>query len=248
MLRFLRRPLELFRRPRIIVQQNGSLEQIRDAEYPLVMVPFHGTMVPVVLRKLTQSQIRACGDFSLIQTFEDKVRAKSSNLTMGEINAYAKRYHRIAEAALVEPTYDEILGIFSADSVVLAARVKLDELGSMLEETPRGPKRAALEEEIESMRIWCDLVLPIDFLSAIMSYALDIEASDIGEVTTEVMLDIAILAERGSDNPADHLDGRFTPFMKDDINRRAWTVYGQWREKNTPPEQRARRRKVIGGR
>ena len=246
MLTVLRRVREWIRRP-VVVVKPSAVEMIADAQYPIVAVPFHGTIVTVKLRKLTQAQIRACGDFSLIQTFEDKVRAQSANLTMREINAYASRYHAIAEAVLVAPTYAEIMGIFDADSLVLASRAKLAELAVTLQGAPKGPRRAALQEEIEAARIWCDLVLPVDFLSAVMSYALGLEASDIDTLTREMLLDAAILAERGSDNPADHLDGRFTAFMRDDINRRAWAIYAEWRETNAPREQGARRLKVPRG-
>jgi hypothetical protein len=167
---------------------------------------------------------------------------------MRETGAYAKRYHAIAEASLVAPSYHEIMALFDSDAKVIETRAKLDECEAMLHEAPNGPKRYALEEEIEGYRIWCDLLLPEDFLSRIMTYALQLDDSDIDQVTTEVLLDCAILAERGHNDPAAHLDGRFTPFMRDDINRRAWMIYHEWREANPPPEQRQRRLKVPSGR
>jgi len=225
--------------------QHTALDDIADAAFPIVTVPFHGTTVPVKLRELTQVQIRACGDFSLIKTFEDKVRAMSGKPTMSEINAYSERYHRIAEAALVAPSYDQIMGLFDRDQKVAAARKECDRLDALLAQAPKGPKRAALEEEIQSLRIWSDLILPEDFLSAVMSYALGLDKSDIDEVTDDVLLDAAILADRGKDNPSDHLDGRFTPFMRDDINRRAWIAYNKWAETHRPKDAK---RKVPSAR
>lgn len=234
MLGFLRRLTEL-RRGRVVVQHT-PLDDFADAAFPIVTVPFHGTTVPVKLRELTQVQIRACGDFSLIKTFEDKVRAMSGKPTMAEINAYSERYHAIAEAAMVAPTYDQLLGMYDRDAKVRSARKKLDQAEKLLAKTPKGPQRAALEEQVQSLRIWTDLILPEDFLSAVMSYALGMDKSDIDDVTDDVLLDAAILAERGKDNPADHLDGRFTPFMRDDINRRAWSAYSKWMDTHRPKD------------
>ena len=239
--------LKSLRRPRIVIERN-ALTDIADAQYAVVVVPFHGTSVTVKLRRLTQAQIQACGDFSLIQTFEDKVRAKSTAFTMREVSAYSERYHSVAEAALVAPTYTEILTIFDGDEMVERARRELDELEEKLLAAPGGGmERAALQEEIESTRMWCDLLLPADFLSAVMAFALGMDTSDIDAVTEEALLDAAILADRGRDNPADHLDGRFTPFMRDDINRRAWVLHNEWVEKRTPPEVKRRRKKVLSG-
>ena len=47
-----------------------------------------------------------------------------------------------------------------------------------------------------------------------------------------MLLEAAILAERGHNNPADHIHGIFTDFMKDDINKRAWILLTEEREKN----------------
>ncbi len=244
---FLRRLTEPFRRRRVVIER-VPLDDFADAKYPILTIPFYGAPVPVKLRELTQVQVRACGDFSLIKTFEDKVRSMSRPPTMQEINAYAARYHRLAEASLVAPTYDEILGLFKSDETVRGSQAKLDELEDNLREASKGPKRAALEEEIESMRVWCELILPMDFLSAIMSYALGLDKSDIQEVSDETLLEAAMLADRGRDNPADHMDGRFTPFMREDINRRAWMALHQWKEAHKPADVKRKKKAVFNGR
>jgi hypothetical protein len=212
------------------VQGQSVLDIIADAQYPIIAVPFAGITVPVKLRELTQIQIQACGDMSLIQTFADKVRQKSSRVRMVDLLQYADRYHKIAELSLVAPTYDQIMRMFDRDRKVADARAQVAELREKLKETPNTAERRALEEEIDGLAIWCDLLLPEDFLGAIMSYALGVDKSDIKEVSEKMLLEAAMLAQRGGDNPADHLDGRFSAFMKDDINRRAWIIYNKWLE------------------
>jgi hypothetical protein len=226
--------LGVFRRStkRRDVRGQSVLDIIADAQYPIVTVPFAGAMVPVKLRELTQIQIQSCGDMSLIQTFADKVRQKSSRVRMIDLLQYADRYHKIAELSLVAPTYDQIMRMFDRDRKVADARAQVEELKAKLRDTPNTSERRALEEEIDGLAIWCDLLLPEDFLGAIMSYALGIEKSDIKQVTEDMLLEAAMLAQRGGDNPADHLDGRFSAFMRDDINRRAWVIHNKWVEKH----------------
>ena len=196
------------------------------------MAPFFGAVVPVMIRELTHGQILSCGDFSLIETFQDKVQAQTKKITMKEIIEYSERQHAIVKEALVSPTYEQILKAFEHDLKIKETKKKLEALKARVEDTPRGPKRADLEEEIASMRVWCEYVLPDDFIAFVVGYSLGIDKSDIKKVSEEMLLNAAILAERGKDNPSDHLDGRFTAFMKDDINRRAWVIHRNWLEEN----------------
>jgi len=197
------------------------------------MAPFFGTPVPVMLRELTQAQIMACGSFSLIETFKDKIerQQKSDNLDLDTVIEYSEKHNEICKRALLKPTYDEIIEMIT-DTKIEEARNKLKELKERIKETPRGEERTKIEHEIDSLRVWTDLILPDDFTSFIVSYTLNIEKSDIKELTREVLLNAAILAEQGHDNPADHVTGKFTDFMKDDINSRAWIILRDAREEN----------------
>lgn len=200
-------------------------KEIEAAAYPVLLVPFHGTPVPVKLRELTQAQLMACGNFSLIETLEDKIRTKTKKIRIGDVIAYAERNHNIVKAALISPTYEQIKKILSQNIKVEEAREKLKELKEKLQHVKKGIQRSALEEEIDCMRIRCSFLLPDDFISYIVCYSLGIDKSDIKEISERMLVDAAILATRGNDNPADHIDGKFTPFMKDDINRRAWYLF-----------------------
>ena len=86
---------------------------------------------------------------------------------------------------------------------------------------PAGPRRTAFERETDGMRVWIDLLLPEDFMAGVVTYALGITKSDIKEVTENALYSAAVLAKIGNDNPADHLHGIFTDYMRDDINLRA---------------------------
>jgi hypothetical protein len=198
------------------------------------MVPFFGTIVPVKLRELTEAQILSCGDFSLIETFEDKIRRKK--IKIKDIVAYSEKNHKILKEALVAPTYDQIYELIGTDPKVEEKKAILSKLEKKLHQCPPGPQRSALTEEINTMKIWCNYLLPDDFISHIVAYSLGIDKSDIKLISENMLLDCAILAEKGHDNPSAHIDGMFTPFMKNDINRRAWHILNE------------KRKEVAGGR
>ena len=216
----------------MISMSTTSKEDLEAAQFPIVFIPFNGTPIAVKIRELTQAQILACGNFSLIETLEDKIRKKSKHIKIRDVIAYASRNHEIVKASLVSPTYDEIFEVVGVDPKIKEAKKKLLELKELLKQTKNDGKRKAIEEEIDSLRIWCEYILPDDFIAHVVSYALCIDKSDIKTVSERMLLDAAILAERGHDNPADHIDGRFTPFMRDDINKRAWSLLAKKRKKN----------------
>jgi len=197
-----------------------------DAQFPLIAVPFYGQMVMVKMRELTQAQIYACGgaDISLIETFQDKIRLRKKP-SMSDIVAYADVQHSIVRKALLQPSYDDIMAICKTGLDIEAAKKEAKELQALLATLPPGPKRSELAEEIECARVWIDLLLPHDFTASVASYALGVAKSDIKELTEDVLYRLAISAKLGNDNPADHCDGNFSPFNKEDINRRAWLIY-----------------------
>lgn len=218
-------------------------EKLKKLQYPLAVVPFYGTTVFVMLKELNQAELRSCGDFSLIETKEDKLRTEAP--TIIEMVEYTKLMARIAEVSLVKPTYKEIMTMYDED-----ARLKDFEktLRDMKEESfllPEGTEKTELEGRIARVEVWCYTVLPDDFLAAIASYALGMDKTDIKTITKDTLINIAILAERGHDNPADHVDGRFTPFMKDDINGRAWAELSRWRAEASRKENKNRIKTVA---
>lgn len=210
-----------------------SLEKMQQAMYPIIEAPFFGEPIPVMLKELNETQIRACGDFSLIETFESKLQRKVSGFNMREKIAYSERMRKIAEAALFSPTYLEIMSIAKQDKRLESIREQKKNIDALIVKAPKGKLLSALKEEREDLEVHINFFLPLDFLNFITCYVLGIAKSDIKEVSENMLLEAAILATRGHDNPADHLDGRFTPFMITDINKRAWHIYEDYK-KNGP--------------
>lgn len=209
-----------------------NLQDIEYAAFPILIAPFHGSPVSVKLRELTQAQILACGNFSLIETLEDKVMRKHKKINIKDMIGYAERNHSIVKAALICPTYEQIFKIIGCIPGRNKKKKQLLELEQKITQMKPGPKRTELQNKIDALRIWYDLILPDDFISFVVGYSLGINKSDIKKVSEEMLLNAALLAERGHDNPVDHVDGIFTPFMKDDINCRAWNILDKFKKEN----------------
>ena len=207
-------------------------QTLMDAQYPIITIPFNGNLVPVKIRELTQAQIYSCGgsDMSLIETFQDKIRMKRKP-SLKEICLYADMLNSIAKLALVSPTYGEVFTVCKLDADTdKNFRAELKEIEALLAELPTGPKKTELANSVLAKRAQLDLVIPDDFLNSLVTYALGTSKSDIKLVTEDMLYNAAISAKLCNDSPCNHLDGAFSPFNKEDINRRALQIYAEKRK------------------
>lgn len=209
----------------------NTLDTIKQATYPILIVPFHGTPISVTIRELTFVQTVACGEFSLIESAINKL--KNNKLKRKDMISYSKQQHKIAKEALINPTYDQILKEIGDNKLIDIRRKELEELKIKLRNVKPGGMRARLEEEIDSMSIWINLILPNDFLSYVCGYALQINKTDIKKLSDKILLDAAIIADRGHKSTSDIIcaDGVYTAFNKFDIDRRAMYLLYQYRER-----------------
>jgi hypothetical protein len=230
----------------LIIKQSGVTyikhSALFEAEtQPAIMVPFYGKMLPIVVRRLTHAQIRACGDFSLIETVSD-VLAKKGKMSAGQMVDYAEMQYKIVEKSLISPTYQEIMGLSKLDPLRIEAEKELDDIDEQIKKLPVGPKRAKLEKSYDVLRMETQFLLPADFIGAVISFALMVDSSDIKEVSEEMLYEAAVKATKGHDNPADHIHGEFSDFNREDINNRAWVVYFQREQEQQSQRKRRKRR------
>lgn len=205
------------------------LDPIYEASNPLVILPFWGHPIAVRLRELTAAHVYSVGDVSLIETFQDKVRAKAI-ARIDDINEYVERQHRLCELSLVKPTYQEILDIAGTHINKSEIDAELKAIKILFVSAPEGPEKRELQNKYNIYELQYRFILPPDFMTAVINYALKLISTDIKKVTEKTLLDAAIMAVQGHDNPADHLPGNFTDFNREDINRRAWSEYYRMKE------------------
>ena len=216
----------------MIIEHNGEsyirLSSLYEAvAKPCIMAPFFGVLLPVIVRRLTYAQIRACGDFSLIQTTQDIIRSKTRKLTTKEMVDYSEVQFQIIKRTLVNPTYDEIMSLSEYDLLRINAEKELEELEDIINDMPPSAEKNELKDKYYITKMNSQYLLPADFVSFIMKFALEQDNTDIGDVSEDMLHESAIRAKNGSGNPSDHLPGNFTDFNKVDINNRAWIIYHQ---------------------
>jgi hypothetical protein len=99
----------------------------------------------VILRELTETQIYAIGDISMIKTFWDKMSSQREQ-SVEEMSAYAERHDQLLRLSMANPTYDEVIkmaGIYiDRASIDAELRVIKDEWKKL----PSGQEKAKLKK------------------------------------------------------------------------------------------------------
>lgn len=212
---------------------SDALRTMGDVMHPLVFVPFGGTKIAIRLRRLTQAQAYYVGghDLTLIKTFQDKIRLKKKP-GVREIVEYTRVQAGIAREAMVKPSYKEMMKVMETGLDVDAWREEMKALELKILEL-KGPLRTEAEEQLARLKIRYELLLPDDFLAAVTAYSLGLVdesgniASDIDALSEDILYDLAVRAKLNNQAPSQQISGRFTDFMRADIDRRAWQVYAK---------------------
>lgn len=203
----------------------SSIAKIEGAAFPILPLPFNGTIVFCKVRCLNKVQLMAIGEFNLIDinNFEDK-KVESIQDMVSLINWQ----EALVKETLVSPSFEEIHDkVYGKDNRISTLKNKLKTIREKIK-LVEANKRAELEKEANSIELYIGSLLPTDFMNAITSWATGVDRSDIKKLTRNMLLEAAILAHNGKDNPADHMQGDFLEFHKDEINKSAWIVYNEY--------------------
>lgn len=202
-----------------------------NTEFPIAL-PWNGTTGVFVLRMLNSTQIKACGEFSTIidvarddeqPTIEDMIEVKNTQ-------------ERLMKFCMVNPTYDEALDYLYDSKLIKAIKEKIILSREEIKAVEDVKRAELLAAEVDSYELYLAFLFPEDFMAAITSTILQRDNSDIRKVTKEMLLEAAVLAEKGHDNPSDHLEGVFTDFHKQDIDKHAWIELTRYREEKNVVE------------
>lgn len=196
-----------------------------NTEIPIVL-PWNGKESIFIVRMLNSTQIKACGEFSTLVNLSTDVDEPKLN----EIVQIKNMQERLMKMSLVSPTYIELLDVLYDSKLIEDIKIQMELVKKEIEEVEDVEHRDLLVKEIEAYELYLGFLFPDDFMAGLTTFVLQRDNSDIRRVTRDILLEAAILAERGKDNPADHITGEFTDFHREDINRHAWTILEEFRE------------------
>jgi hypothetical protein len=205
------------------MNEKQTLKKLAERNTSLIFVPWNGENIPVRVRELTDLQIQAIGQFSLIET-----NAAPKSTAWGSIASLAVMQNEITRAALVSPTYDEIFKIVGENDLTDRMRAKYIEVQKDLLKMPKGPERSALENRAEALRLLFEAVLPNDFLAAVTAWATGVDRTDIKLVTREILLNASILQRKYGGRASDYCTGNLSEFNKRDIDTQALIVFSEF--------------------
>lgn len=206
----------------------NSTEAIRGALFHWVLVPFNDIPVWCKLRCLNQTQLEACGGVSLVNILGEVTKRAPKIEDMIDIR---NTQEEIAKMTLVIPSFDEIMKIITEEDLVITRiKAEIEELKKIDPKTLPATKRKEFEDELFKLEISVAFLLPEDAMGVITSWALGQDVSDIKSLTADQLYRAALLAERGHDNPTDHISGCFVDRDKPDIDACAWGELHRRRE------------------
>lgn len=209
------------------VHGKDGLEVIKANTEMLLALPWNGSFGLFKVRMLNAVQIRACGSFSTLDAVASETKTEMS---LEEVIELKNMQEALFRASLVSPTYDEINEYLGTTDMVVHMRETIAECRTRLREVEDLEESKKLANEIETREIQCAFLYPDDFTATLTAILLQKDNTDIRKVTKEMLLEWAIFAEKGDDNPADHAEGVFTEFQREDINRYAHIELAEYRE------------------
>lgn len=209
----------------------STLQALEGQEYKLIAVHWkdkNGTPVFVKVRELSDLQIQAIGNFSLLGH-----RNIAPISDWREISKISAMQSNIVKAALVSPSYDELCEIADLGSFSKDVEEKYKEVSKEILTLPVGPERSELEKQLASIRMLFDMILPNVFVSEICEWELGIKRTNINLVTDEIILNAAILQYNAkSGRISDYIDDKtLSPFNKRDIDQRGMILFAEEMEK-----------------
>jgi hypothetical protein len=202
----------------------NPLEVLRGAMFTWVQVPFAGVKVWCELRTLNATQMEACGSFSLIELNDEKEEKTPRSALIAMRNSQ----ERLAREVLVRPSFEEIeTMLLGADLVSVRKRAELEEIKKADLSSCTAAEKAEIERDIDRLELSLAFILPEDTMGFLTSWALGVDVSDIKKLNHAALLDAAILAVNGHNDPHDHISGTFTDRDPKDIDKTAWFVYNE---------------------
>jgi len=134
---------------------------------------------------------------------------------------------------MVSPTYQEAYDFIGNTELIKSIKVRCAKAREDILLVTDMKEAEELSKEVDMIELFIEFLLPDDFLSALTTVIIQRDNTDIRNVTKEMLFDGAVLAERGHNDPADHIPGLFTDFQREDLNKYGWIELARYREMET---------------
>lgn len=222
----------------------NPIAKIRGALFHWVSVPFNGEPIWIKLTCLNAIQIKSCGDISCLYLPKNKKKEeKEPNIL--EMIKIKNAQEALCKASMICPSFDKIIGMISDENFLISEKKKaLEKINKEINSAKLEPKqKKELQKKADQIEFYLGFLLPDDTMSFITMWALGIKITDIQKLNRKLLLDAAILAKNGGDNPTDHISGVFTDFHKEDINKHAWIIYNEYQAEKERERQLMKRGK-----
>jgi hypothetical protein len=225
----------------------NPIAEIRGAMFHNICVPFNRTPVWCYVTCLNMIQIKSCGNLTCLYELFNQNQEKEPDLI--KIIEYKNAQEALVKLTMIKPTYDEICGMVTESNFLISEKTaELEEINKIINTLKPGKEKKELQKQADQIEYYLGFLLPDDAMAFITAWALGIEITDIKKLDRRILLDAAIMAANGKNNPTDHLTGIFTDFQKDDINKNAWYFYNQYMEdKKREQELKKSKYKWYGG-
>lgn len=208
-----------------------TLRIIADNTEFLVCLPWNGAEAWFKICMLNATQMQSCGNFSLLNFPKEDAENLSEDEILEEVRDIKNTQENIFKLCLSSPTFDDIIEMYKATDVWKRIKKKEAEIKDLVAQLPEGTEKDEFQRELDRYEIFQGFVFPDDFSDKLTTVMYQKHNSDILRVSENMLLQAAFLAERGHDNPHDHISGLFTEFHRQDMDKHAWYLLSEYREK-----------------
>jgi len=203
----------------------------------IVMLPWNGNYIPFKLRMLNSTQMKACGDFSVVSIAnEEQEQDNALDIDKGEqfknILSLKNTQEKMLEMALVSPTFDEICNILNASDLIISIRATLAKCDEAIKTATdlTMEQTAELVKRVEDYKLYLAFLYPEDFIGAFVQYIVQREHTDIDIISRKILLEVGLSADKFGGRPSDFLEGNFTEYQKQDMDKASSSIVFQYRE------------------
>ena len=202
----------------------------------IVMLPWNGVYVPFKIRMLNATQMKSCGDFSVLSIVneddEKDVPDLDNEESFMDILKLKNTQEKMLELALVHPTFNEMAELLGQSDLIKSVKSTLalcekkvadDILMSLAQ-------KIELTKEIDNYNLYLSYLYPDDFIGAFVQYVTQRGHTDLDVLTHKILLEAGLSSDRFKGRPSDYIEGNFTEFQKHDMDNYAVMAVYKFKE------------------